>query len=113
MPCLIVSTLIDSIAALHSIIFISRTSLVVTSLYPSLLRASNRWRELWLSVQARHKPEQGQFVGFTKYGPELCWLAEKLLELTKSADVQCRYMKAVPSNSLGDLHELIKLYADG
>jgi hypothetical protein len=108
-----VVTLINSFSALHSIIFVSRTSLVVTSLYQPLLRATNRWKELWVALRTRHRSEQGQFVGFTKYGPELCWLAQKLLQLTQSADSRCRYMKAIPSNSFRDLHELIKLHADG
>lgn len=112
MKSLRVTTFINSFLALHSTIFVSRTSLVVTLLYQPLLRATTRWKEVWEAVQDRHGSDQGQFVGFTKYGPELCWLAQKLLQLTQSADLSCRYMKAIPSNSLKELHELIKLYAD-
>ncbi|KAF2653773.1 hypothetical protein K491DRAFT_502298 [Lophiostoma macrostomum CBS 122681] len=105
--------LLVAIFALHSVIFVSRTSLLLSSLYQPLLRATDRWKELWDAAHARQGLEQAHFVGFTKYGAELHWLARKLIKFAHEGNTKCRYMLAMPTDSLRDLHELIKLHSNG
>jgi hypothetical protein len=59
-----------------------------------------------------HELEQEGSIGFTKYGVELWWVAGKVLELVHSGDTRSRYLAAVPTDSLRDLHEFIKDYAN-
>ncbi|KAH7128488.1 hypothetical protein B0J11DRAFT_459120 [Dendryphion nanum] len=104
--------LMMAIFAFHSIIFTSRTNLLASSSYLILLRATNRWREVWEKVKSRQTREQLPPFGFTKYGLELWWLAQKILELAQSNDSESKYMSGAPTNSLQELHEFIRLHGE-
>ncbi|KAH7111326.1 hypothetical protein B0J11DRAFT_447653, partial [Dendryphion nanum] len=104
--------LMMSIFAFHSIIFTSRTNLLATSSYQTLIRATNRWREVWEKIQSRQTREQLPSFGFTKYALELWWLAQKILELAQSNDLSSKYMNGSPTNSLQELHEFIRLHGE-
>jgi hypothetical protein len=55
-------------------------------------------------------------IGFSKYGLELWWLAQRILELsnrrTGDTDTQSRYMRSKPTDSLEELHDFIWRYAE-
>ncbi|KAF2443315.1 hypothetical protein P171DRAFT_432596 [Karstenula rhodostoma CBS 690.94] len=99
------------IIALHSIIYAARTSLLTFSSYTTLLRATDRWKELHNLVYARNNASETQLVGFVKYSVELWWLARKLLELAHAGKEGCRYLTGTPTDSRRDLREFVESYA--
>ncbi|KAF2846230.1 hypothetical protein T440DRAFT_501970 [Plenodomus tracheiphilus IPT5] len=104
--------LITLMFALHSLIFTSRTGLLMPSTHDVLLRATDRWKDLWELVQSRNNAEKRRPIGFTKYGLELWWLAQKILKLAQREDTQSPYMTSKPTDSLKELHEFIQRYAE-
>jgi hypothetical protein len=98
--------------AFHSIIFVSRTSLLIPSTYQVLSRATARWKEVWHHLYSRDTSSNKSLVGFTKYGLELWWLAQKILEIAQSGNMQSSYMASGPTDSLKELHEFIRQYAE-
>jgi hypothetical protein len=94
--------------AFHSLVFVSRTELLVPSTFPSLLRATNRWKDVWHPVSSREVSSGGRL----KYGLELWWLTKKILELAQHEDIQSRYMMSRPTESLKELHDFIQQYAE-
>ncbi|KAF1829634.1 hypothetical protein BDW02DRAFT_138470 [Decorospora gaudefroyi] len=105
--------LISLMFAFQSLVFVSRTGLLVSSTFPRLLRATNRWKEVWHIVSSREVSSGGRLVGFAKYGLELWWLTQKILELAQREDTQFRYMVNRPTDSLKELHDFIQRYAEG
>jgi hypothetical protein len=51
-------------------------------------------------------------IGFAKYGLELWWLAQRILELSQHGDARSEYMKCRPTDSLKELHDFIQQYAE-
>jgi hypothetical protein len=102
----------SQIIAFHSIIFVSRTSLLIPSTYQVLARATARWKEVWHHLYSRDTSSNKSLVGFTKYGLELWWLAQKILEVAQSGNMQSSYMASGPTDSLKELHEFIRQYAE-
>jgi hypothetical protein len=98
--------------AFHSIIFVSRTSLLIPSTHKVLSRAIARWEELWHHLYSRDVSSKSSLIGFTKYGLELWWLAQKILEVAQSGDTRSSYMTSVPTDSLKELHEFIQQHAN-
>jgi hypothetical protein len=96
------------VVALHSIVFVTRAALLLSSSYCLLSRALSRWKQLWDVNETETKGS----IGFTKYGIELWWVARKVLELVHSGDTRSHYLAAIPTDSLRDLHEFIKDYAN-
>ncbi|KAK7180393.1 hypothetical protein PSPO01_13550 [Paraphaeosphaeria sporulosa] len=98
------------IVALHSIIYAARTSLLASSSYTALLRATNRWKELYDVVYAHSNISETQLVGFVKYSVELWWLARKLLELAHTGKDKSRYLAGTPTDSRRDLRNFVERY---
>jgi hypothetical protein len=97
--------------ALHSVVFVSRTALLIPSACGNLLRATKRWKELWDAIHARRGSEEGKALGFVKHGLEMWWVTCKVLELAHAGGMQSRYMHGGPTDSLAELHEFLKQYA--
>jgi hypothetical protein len=93
-------------AALLSVIYSARTSLLSTSSHAALLRALDCWKNLYDLVYSRQA--RTQLVGFVKYSAELCWLGKKLLQMSKRDGRSGRYYIGVPTDSLVDLREFIE-----
>jgi hypothetical protein len=86
---------------------VSRTSLVLPSTQQILERATKRWKELWQTMNSKN--EGGRpLVGFAKYALELWWLAQKILKIAQSSNVQSPYMTSTLTDSLQELHEFIR-----
>jgi hypothetical protein len=100
------------VTAFHSIIFVSRTALLILSTHQVLLRATARWKELWNHLYQKDTVANTRLVGFTKYGLELWWLAQKILEIAQQGDSQSAYMQSSPTDSLKELHEFIQWYVE-
>jgi hypothetical protein len=98
--------------AFHSIIFVSRTALLMPSTHHVLLRATVRWKEIWHQFYNRDVSADTQLVGFTKYGLELWWLAQKILDVSQHEDSQSLYIASGTTDSLKELHDFINQYAD-
>jgi hypothetical protein len=47
-------------------------------------------------------------VGFAKYALELWWLAQKIIQIAQTGDVQSPYMTSTPTDSLQELHDFIR-----
>lgn len=90
----------------------SRSGLLLLSIHDVLLRATNRWKDLWHTVHSKNVSENTCLVGFTKHCLELCWLAQKILEVARFGEAKSSYMTGVPTDSLNQLHEFIKEYAE-
>jgi hypothetical protein len=90
----------------------SRSGLLLLSTHDVLLRATNRWKELWHTIYSRDVPEKACLVGFTKHCLELCWLAQKILEVARSGEAKGSYTTSVPTDSMDQLHEFIKEHAE-
>lgn len=71
-----------------------------------------RWKEIWDALHAKREVEQRRSIGFIRYGVELWWVARKALELAHAGDVGSRYMTGTPTDSVGELHEFIRTYAN-
>ena len=82
------------------------------STHDVLLRATNRWRELWNTVYSENIPQKSGLVGFTKYSLELCWLAQKILEVSRYGGAKSLYMTSVPTDSLNQLHNFLREYSE-
>jgi hypothetical protein len=92
--------------AFHSIIFVSRTGLLLSSIQGVLRGALSQWKELWHIVNSGNTAERS-LVGFAKYALELWWLAQKILEVSQSGDERSPYMTSTPTDSLKELHDFI------
>ncbi|KAF2138416.1 uncharacterized protein K452DRAFT_276785 [Aplosporella prunicola CBS 121167] len=96
--------------ALNSVIFAWRTSLLISSSSHYLLRAMNRWKEHWDVVYARYTKEQVQAIGIARHSPETWTVARMLIEVAQSKNLRGRYARGIPTDSLKDFHEFIRLY---
>ncbi|KAH3952579.1 hypothetical protein HBI56_145540 [Parastagonospora nodorum] len=103
--------LMSILFALHSLVFVSRTGLLLPSTYQVLRRATERWKELWDRVQLRDANRRS-YVGFAKYGLELWWLARKVVEVSRLEGDRGAYMTSGPSDSLQELHGFIRQYSE-
>lgn len=91
-------------------IFVGWTGLLLASTASVLLRATARWKDVWQDVQAREGENGKVLVGFAKYGLELWWLAQKILEMAQAGDTQSAYMSGTVTDSLRELHDFIQLH---
>jgi hypothetical protein len=82
------------------------------STHQVLLRATDRWKELWDRIQERDALRERKHVGFTKYCLELWQLAQKILEVARQGDMECAYMVIKPTDSLEELHSFIKRHLE-
>jgi hypothetical protein len=72
----------------------------------------NRWKEVWDHIYCRDGMNEKRLIGFTKYGLELWWLAQKILEVAMGGGGASAYMTGCPSDSLTELHDFIRQHAD-
>jgi hypothetical protein len=63
-------------------------------------------------VYCKNVSQNTCLVGFTKHCLELCWLAQKILEVARSGEAKGSYMTGVPTDSMDQLHEFIKEHAE-
>ena len=80
--------------------------------HANLLRATKRWKELWDALHAEREAEEQRLLGFVKHGLEIWWVTCKYLELTHTGDVQSGYMALAPTDSLVELYDFLKQYAN-
>jgi hypothetical protein len=100
--------LADEAIALHSVVFLSRTGLLLQSTHQIFFRATSRWKELWEHVHTRDKMGEMRPIGFVKYGLELWWLVRKILDAAQADDLQSQYLSNGPTDSLKELHDFIR-----
>jgi hypothetical protein len=55
--------------------------------------------------------KQLQPTGFAKHGSELWWLAQTMLKLALSENTPYRFSSGTPTDTLGELHHLIRKHA--
>jgi hypothetical protein len=89
---------------------VARTGLLISATYEVLLRAINRWKDLWDNSHARDMPSKRRLAGFTKYCLELWQLAHKILEVAQDRNPESAYMMHKPTDSLKELHSFIQHY---
>jgi len=81
------------------------------STYESLTKATIRWKHLWDDMCTKCNSEKAFSIGLGKYSLELWWLAQTLLEVTRSNDRRVEFIGGPPTDSLNGLHELIDIYS--
>jgi hypothetical protein len=82
------------------------------SSHQALLRATNHWKELWDRIYSRDGLSEKRLIGFTKYGLELWWLAQKILDVARTGSDASAYMTGTPTDSLTELHDFIREHAN-
>ena len=76
---------------------------------PAILRATDRWEELWRATAGRLGDEKLRMIGFARHSGEFCWLARKLVEYSLAGkDKTSPYFQGVGHESLKELHELVR-----
>jgi hypothetical protein len=96
--------------AFHSVIFVSRTTLLMPSTYQILLRAIDRWKDAWYHVHSRTMLVKRRLIGFVKYSLELWRVAQNILQVVQRGDSDTAYMHNKPTDSLQELHDFIKYF---
>lgn len=83
-------------------------SLLPTSA-PAILRAIDRWEELWQAAAGRMDPDRLRMSGFVRHSGEMCWLARKLVEFCLSGrDRTSPYFQRTGHDSPDELHGLLR-----
>lgn len=76
---------------------------------PALLRAMDRWEELWRAVAAKLGDEKVRTSGYARHSGELCWLARKTIAYSLAGkDRTAPYFQVIGHESLKALHELLR-----
>lgn len=96
-------------AAFQAIVYNFHISSLPDSNAHILLRALNRWKMLWDAMMPRVSAEQRQWMGVTKFAPEVAWLTEKIIEVNGIKEAKgLAYLQRVPGYNLRAVHELIR-----
>ncbi|KAE8146595.1 hypothetical protein BDV25DRAFT_143559 [Aspergillus avenaceus] len=69
-----------TISGLHAVIVTARATLTLRALAPTVAAALDQWRELWDNLMECTTDQQLENHGFMKFGLELWWLAEVMLD---------------------------------
>ncbi|PSN73800.1 hypothetical protein BS50DRAFT_614831 [Corynespora cassiicola Philippines] len=101
-----------TICALQSVIVASRMNFLSSATAEAILRALDRWKDLW--DLANKDEEDGLLLqkGFEKHAVEYWWLARTVVKIGQLGDQSCRYMQPIPSDSAKDLNDFVRMYRD-
>lgn len=86
----------------------ARFSCTLPALAPKALRAVARWKDLWRAAIAKVGKEEVEASGWAKHSTEMCWLAEKLIEISAAGKEDSEYFRGVAHESLEELHTVIR-----
>ncbi|KAL2021720.1 hypothetical protein VTK56DRAFT_6663 [Thermocarpiscus australiensis] len=101
------------IFALHSVIACARLMTLLRSSASAILRALDRWQELWRATAGTLDAEHLRRSGFVRHSGELHWLARKLVEHSLSGkDKTSAYLQGVDHETLNELHEFLRELRD-
>jgi hypothetical protein len=77
-----------------------------------MLRATDRWKNLWNVLSLDNEGNPLPHLGFEKHAQEYWWLARTLLTVVRTGDQSCRYLQPAPCDSVHDLHDFIRKHKD-
>ncbi len=97
--------------AIHAILYTARTFHLLRSSDDHLTRAIKRWKQLWDDLRGIDWDKQKKPVGFERYCLELLWLAEKILEVSRSGEEGLKSFNAAPRDSPEGLRRYLDRYA--
>lgn len=73
----------------------------------TLLRGTDRWKELWEAVAEKEKSKPD---GFAKHVTEFWGLTRMVIRAGQSGDTSCRYLRNEVTDSLKNIHDFMQLY---
>ncbi|GAB1320959.1 Zn(2)-C6 fungal-type domain-containing protein [Madurella fahalii] len=101
------------VLAMMSVIATARLMSLLPVSAPAILRAIDRWEELWGTVAGRVDPEQLRMSGYARHSGEMCWVARRLVEFSLSGrDRTSAYFQRIGHDSPDELHALLRELRD-
>lgn len=92
----------------------ARATCLLETSAPAILRALDRWQELWRATVGQMDSEQLRMSGFVRHTEEFCWLARKLIEYSLSGrDQTSPFFQGSGHESLKELHDLLRELREG
>lgn len=92
---------------MQSLTIASKYNFLLQDTKSAILRAADRWEDLWHGVIQGSGSETRQRQGFAKHTEEMCWLVRKLVNAGHQEAPECRYTQIVPTDNIKDLHEFL------
>ncbi|THV47489.1 hypothetical protein BGAL_0307g00130 [Botrytis galanthina] len=102
--------LMVTICALQSLVMTLRCSLVLEATGAAILRAADRWEDLWRTVTEGSKTRTMTGQGFVEHSDELCWLVRTLVQQGQLKVPDCRYTHILPTDNIKDFHDFLCRY---
>lgn len=94
--------------AFQLILFNYRANVLPTSLGSVLLRALDRWEQLWNAALKRVAPDQQRWLGVAKYSPEFALISRRIIEVGTTEEAKCsKYMQTTSECDFQAFHEFI------
>lgn len=90
----------------------SRATLLAKAAAGTMLAATDRWKTGWDKVFAGKAQDLPRLTGFTAHAVELWWLTRTIVRVSQSGDQSCRFAQPVPTDSIKDLHDFIRMHKD-
>lgn len=98
--------------ALQSVTYTARTSCLGPSSFQAILRATDRWQQLW-GAGPPPPPNGSDGVhkhAFLRHAGETCWLVRAVVKVAQSGDASSGYMQSPSADDFSDLHDFIRQY---
>ncbi|KAH9204381.1 hypothetical protein DL95DRAFT_496564, partial [Leptodontidium sp. 2 PMI_412] len=102
--------LMVTILALQSLTMTSRYSCLLQDTEGAILRAADRWEDLWHTVTEENRPEEPPLQGFVRHSKELSWFVRKLVHAGNLEVPNCRYTQVEPTDNIQDFHDFLCKY---
>ncbi|SMY28595.1 unnamed protein product [Zymoseptoria tritici ST99CH_1A5] len=98
------------ICALQSQTMTARHWSLLPTTQTIILRAADRWEQLWHSLTDRDGSEEPPLKGFTKNNEELCSFVRMLVRAGNIEVPGCRYTRIQPTDDIGHLNQFLKRF---
>jgi hypothetical protein len=94
--------------AFQLILFNHRANLLLDSSHHALLRALDRWEQLWDAAIKRLTPEEQKWLGVARYAPEFALVSRRILEVSADqATPTSEYLRCAPQYDLEKFHQFL------
>lgn len=89
---------------------VSKNSGLAKTVTPVLLRATDRWRQLWDKAVAEDELVEHKLCGWQKHAKEFWRLLRAIVDAVRSGDLNCQYMRSAAVDTSEALNEFIRKY---
>lgn len=88
----------------------SRYSFLLKATGSSILRAADRWDDLFHAATGGKKSERNTLQGFAKHSEEMYWFVSTLVRAEQQGASDTRLMQLEPTDNIKDLHDFLCMY---